>query len=118
MTYPFLKAHSAENTAYLVGKFTDDNGEVFDKRNQWNQIFDFTKETGQNFKLMEPREFTTYDISEIYPDAKFENYGGFVMDNDWMFDLPVEFGGNLQKQERKANDGLMAFDIKTGAKEA
>lgn len=31
--YPFLKAHSAENTGNLVGKFTDDNGDVFDKRN-------------------------------------------------------------------------------------
>ena len=67
---------------------------------------------------MEPSEFHTYDILEIYPEAKFENYNNFVMDKDFIFELPVEFGGSLKAQERKANDGLMAFDIKTGAKEA
>lgn len=40
------------------------------------------------------------------------------MDNEFIFDLPEEFGGNLKAQEKRANDGLMAFDIKTGAQAA
>lgn len=40
------------------------------------------------------------------------------MDTDFIFEIPVEYGGSLQAQERKANDGLMAFDIKTGAQAA
>lgn len=40
------------------------------------------------------------------------------MDKDFIFEMPVEYGGSLKAQERRANDGLMAFDIKTGAKQA
>ena len=55
MKYPQLEEHSGTDCANVIGKFTDDDGDVLDKRNQWNKIFDFTtKEGGNNFSLVDP----------------------------------------------------------------
>ena len=41
------------------------------------------------------------------------------MNSDFIFELPVEFGGNLVDDGiEAAKEGMMAFDIKTGAEEA
>ena len=51
-------------------------------------------------------------VDEILP-------GDYSWDKEFIFELPIEFGGNLDSKElKKAKDGLMLFDIKTGAKEA
>ena len=39
--------------------------------------------------------------------------------SNFLFELPIEFGGNLDSAElKKAKDNLMVFDIKTGAEQA
>ena len=34
---------------------------------------------------------------------------------NWLFELPLEFGGQLESAATPAKDTLMAFDITTGA---
>jgi hypothetical protein len=39
-------------------------------------------------------------------------------DPEFLFELPIEFGGTLASNQTKVADSLMAFDIKMGAEKA
>ena len=52
---------------------------------------------------------------DVLKDVVVEEVG----DADWLFELPIEYGGTLDQNAVAAKkDSLMAFDIKTGAKAA
>lgn len=115
LKYPLLQQHS--DKADLTGSFTDDDEKMQVKYNHWDQIFDFTKkDEGANFKLVTPDQFKFVTVSELLPDFDSNLWG--ESNSDWIFDLPTEFGGSLEKAATPAKDGLMAFDIKTGAEAA
>lgn len=110
--YSLLESHSEQ--AAITGTFTDEDNKLQTKSNKWNQVFDFTKrEDGQlNYKLMEPSQFSVEQCDiEI---------GKTSQDSDFLFELPQEFGGNLDTSKiASANTGgMLSFDIKTGAQEA
>lgn len=64
---------------------------------------------------MSPEKFKVYEISELLADLPPELEGGC----NYLFDLPTEFGGNLDSAAHKAaKDSLVAFDIRTGQEEA
>jgi len=99
-----------------VGTFTDDEGVVQEKTNKWNQVYDFTskKAGGLNFTLVEPSSFKIVDASSVVPaDVIMEPTAHM----DFLFELPVEFGGSLVQTE-KPKDSMMTFDITTGAQAA
>lgn len=110
--YPQLQEHSL--AANIVGQFTDDEGVVQDKVNKWNQVFDFTKqEDGTlNYKIIDPKEFKIITPKDIKEDIELKEQG------DWIFELPIDFGGTLPNEYKGHKDSLMAFDITTGAEAA
>ena len=66
------------------------------KVNKWNRVFDFTKkEDGDNYKLIDPSDFKIVHAREMLPDIVFEEYESKTLDEDYLFELPVEFGGTL-----------------------
>ena len=84
------------------------------KVNHWSQVFDFTKreDVELNYSLIQPSDFTLADFSTVNPSLNIPSK------NDFLFDLPVQFGGTLESSNQVVKDSLMAFDIKTGAEEA
>lgn len=109
--YEQLLAHA--EAANIMGQFTDDDGEVQDKVNHWNQVHDFTpkEEGGLNYELIDPTEFATVQPKDIKEDIEIE-------EGEFIFELPIDFGGTLSNETKGHKDSLMAFDIKTGAAEA
>ena len=60
-------------------------------------------------KLMDSWKFKIQTPMSVLPDLK-DTHG----QSDWIFELPIEFGGNLDSEAQKAaKDNLMVFDIKT-----
>ena len=111
--YPQLKEQS--DKADLVGTFTDDDGVLQTKSNKWNQIYDFTtKAGGDNFSVVPPEAFQVIDAANLIPQELVLEPTAHM---DYLFELPVEYGGTLV-QQAKAKDSLMAFDIRTGAQAA
>ena len=107
--YNQLESHA--KLANLLGEYKDDDGKTQTKFNKWNQIFDFTKQDTPNFKLISVDKFKLKSVTDILPDIESSS--------DYIFELPKEFGGNLDSTATPAaTDSLMAFDIKTGAEEA
>ena len=90
--YPLLKEHSL--AADIVGEFTDDDGVVQKKINKWNLVFDYTKrEDAQlNFSLIQQDQFKLLNLSEINSSLVVEK----GEDPDFIFELPIEFGGSLK----------------------
>ena len=84
------------------------------KVNKWNLIFDFTEKVdGPNFQLMKADKFKIVDACSLVPEI------ASTSPSDFIFELPVEFGGSLDSAQIKAaKDNLMAFDIRTGAQQA
>ena len=116
LKYPLLREHA--EAADLLGTFVDDDGVTQNKVNKWKRVFDFTKnEDGQlNFSLIKPEEFKVVNAQDLVEDRQFETSGA---DPEFMFELPVEFGGSLANDGTEAaKGGMMAFDIKTDAAEA
>jgi hypothetical protein len=37
-----------------------------------------------------------------------------IITSDYLFELPVEYGGSLSNVELSVSNNMMAFDIKTG----
>ena len=112
--YPELGRHA--DLAALVGEFKDDDGVTQTRVNKWNLVFDFTtNDSGKsNFSLLEPKDFAVAEVSELLPEEP--DLRGAC---DFLFELPTEFGGNLDSGAlKKAKDNLMVFDIKTGAEKA
>ena len=108
-----MKEHA--EAADLLGTFVDDDGVVQNKVNKWKRIFDFTKnEDGQlNFSLLPTDQFQIKNAADLVADRQFESVG---KEPDFIFELPVEFGGGLVDDGvEAAKAGMMAFDIKTGA---
>lgn len=56
--------------------------------------------------------------AELFPQIEFEEYGDVKINNDFIFELPIEFGGTLTAQTTLQHKDMMAFDITTGAAEA
>jgi len=111
--YPLLRKHS--ELAEVIGDFKDDSGTMVTKTNKWNLIFDFTKkEDGTlNYELQSPEDFKVLTHRDVLqPGTEVQETG-----DDFLYELPEEFGGSLTQQE-KPKDSLMAFDITTGAASA
>jgi hypothetical protein len=106
LTYPFLKSHS--EAALIIGEYKDEEGQTFLKENKWKLIFDFTKdkEGKQNFELKDPSNFSIVQARSQVPHVAFEEYEGHVLHEDYLFDLPIEFGGSLVQSENKAKDSM------------
>ena len=100
--------------AELIGNFTDDDGIIQQKVNKWSQIYDFTKKNdgSLNYKLLEPSDFELINYKIVNKDLILEDV---QVDKDYIFELNVDYGGTLSNKVVKTADGLMAFDIKTGA---
>ena len=62
---------------------------------------------------MKPSEFSAVQVSSVLPELQWDQ-----PESAWLFELPVEFGGSLEKAATPVQDSLMAFDIKTGAQAA
>lgn len=87
------------------------------KVNRWNQIHDFTKKSdGQlNYRLLPAAQFSVQTIEELGVQLDDAPVG----DEDFIYELPEEYGGNLKKSDlHDRNNGLMAFDIRTGMQDA
>ena len=110
--YPQLEAHCL--AANIVGTFVNDDGDVQEKVNKWNQVFDFTKrEDGVlNYSIMEPSQFSFITPKDIKEDIELEG------ESDWIFEMPIDFGGTLSNEYKVQIDSLMAFDITTGMEAA
>jgi len=76
-------------------------------------VHDFTpKEEGPlNYTLIDPADFTIVSPKDIKEDIEIEA-------GEFIFELPIDFGGTLPNEYKGHKDSLMAFDIKTGAAEA
>lgn len=95
-----------------MGEFKDDEGTTMTKVNKWNQIFDFTTKTDgtKNYKLIDSSKFKVYNIKDIHPELEMP-----AGDDDFIFELPVEFGGTLDISKiAEVKQNMHAFDIKTG----
>lgn len=83
--------------------------------NRWNQIHDFTKpEDGtQNWDVCNSDEWALVSPKDVKEDLEIEA-------GDWIFEYSNTFaGGTLEElYAAKTKDSLMAFDIKTDAKQA
>lgn len=81
--------------------------------NHWNQVHDFTpQEDGPlNYTLIDPAEFKIVSPKDIKEDIE-------IGEGEFIFELPIDFGGTLPNEYKGHKDSLMAFDIKTGAAEA
>jgi protein XRP2 len=92
-TYPFLQEQAL--AADLVGEFTDDDGIIQKKVNHWSQVFDFTKrDDGElNYTLLDPFEYSINSYQAVNPflDLPFSPKS----DPDYLFELPVSYGGTL-----------------------
>ena len=111
--------------ADLTGQFTDDTGVTFEKLNHWREIFDFTPVEGKkNFKLVEPTHFIVKAFSKLADELRLDAATREkVKDGDWIYDLPVEYGGTMTQDDinrQKGKDGNVgkAFDIKAGREAA
>lgn len=49
--------------AELLGEYTDDDGVVHRKVNKWKEVYDFTPETGPNYKVISKAEFEILTFS-------------------------------------------------------
>ena len=98
----------------LEGEYKDDDGETKSRFNQWNDLFDFTKrEDGVlNYTIQAPEDFEIKKPAEELTDKDFGDG-----EADWIFELPVEYGGTLVSGD-KGKDKLQTFDIKIGAAKA
>ena len=61
---------------------------------------------------MKAKEFYLTDYKTINPSLDI------LGTLEFLFELPMEFGGTLESSSVPIKDSLMAFDIKTGAEEA
>ena len=58
--------------------------------NKWNLIFDFTEKVeGPNFQLMKAAKFKIVEAASLVEDV------AATSSNDFIFELPKEFGGQL-----------------------
>ena len=116
-----LKWHPLEsqsNEAELLGEFADDDGVVHRKVNKWREVYDFTTGEAPNYKVIKKAEFKIVQFTTL---ANRYGLGAdvrqLVKDGDFLYELPVEFGGTLDHatvSAQKKDQGLAAFDIKKG----
>ena len=117
--YGMLHEHAKK--ANLLGEFVNDEGVTLPKINKWSQIYDFTqKDDAPNYSLLESTDwsivtFEEMGIEDLAPTGE--------EDPDFLFELPVEFGGTidadmLAAQSSQHHKGMMAFDIKAGQQQA
>lgn len=110
--------------ANLIGEFTDDEGTVQQKLNHWREVHDFTpSETDvMNYQFVEPDDFQVVEFSAIADEYELDDaVRELVTDGDFLYELPVEFGGTLDQaaiDAQRGKDGLKAFDIKAGREAA
>lgn len=64
--------------------------------------------------MTSPDKFTVTDFSKVNQDLSIVPGS----DPEFLFELPIEYGGTLETNQTKVADSLMAFDIKTGAQAA
>ena len=112
LKYPQLKQHA--EASQLTGTFIDDDGKKQQKVNKWNLIFDFTKqESGDNnFKIVDVKQWKIVYATSIMDGLQGE-------ENEFIYELPKEFGGQLDSAAQSAaRDNMVTFDITTGAAKA
>jgi hypothetical protein len=93
LRYPFLKEHS--ESACITGQFIDDDNITVTKTNHWNSIFDFTKKEVPNYNLLNAQEFKIDQAQQLL-NKTIEGKGS---DPDFLFELPLEYGGTLDKSQ-------------------
>ena len=69
----------------------------------WNKVFDFTeRDDGQkNHQLLQPKDFQIFGYRDVLKDVVLEEVG----DADWLFELPIEYGGTLDQNAVATCDG-------------
>ena len=66
---------------------------------------------GANYVLVEPEDFNFMSPQDLKEDISVEA-------GEFIFELPIDYGGTLDNDYKAHKDSLMAFDIKTGAEAA
>ena len=87
--------------------------------NKWKEVFDFTPSAEGNYKLIDTAEFEIINFSTIADEFNLgQDVRDLVTDSDFLYELPVEFGGTLDQAtidaQKKEHGGMKAFDIKQG----
>ena len=117
--YPLLKEQS--EAAGLIGEF-DHDGVTCRKVNKWKEIYDFTPESTANYKLTAPDKFEVITFDQVAEEFGFDDDLKDRMKADgacdFLYDLPVAFGGTLTQEEidaqKEESGGMKAYDIKKG----
>ena len=95
--YPLLK-YQAE-MAKIVGDFVDEEtGKTLRMVNKWKEVFDFTPpEEGTNYELADPKKFEVFTFDSIADRFGLDQElrASMAGNNDFIFELPVEYGGSL-----------------------
>ena len=95
--YPLLKYHA--EMAKIIGEYVDeDTGETHQKVNKWKEVYDFTlPDKGANYKLSDPKEFEIMTFEAIADEFNLDQELRDLMvgKNDFIFELPLEYGGTL-----------------------
>ncbi len=63
-----------------------------------------------NFKFINEQDFKIINYKKVNPQLYFDE----IITSDYLFELPVEYGGSLSNVELSVSNNMMAFDIKTG----
>lgn len=93
--YGLLHAHTLK--ADLLGDFVDDDGVTQKKINKWAQIFDFTA-ADNNFSLVDAANWKMLKFEEVAQGLGLEPLAVTGEEDDFLFELPVEFGGTISQE--------------------